>query len=123
METTVTACRRHQRRYRIPEGVDGSVRFTFPHRSGRDIRMTLRDMSRSGLSFHIDEDLDGLDVGDLLGGLEIRLDRHRIRGELLVMHLTPDSRNGSVCGGLFYPASDGDLLAYRALVGDLESRD
>jgi len=51
----------------------------------------------------------------------VTIDGVRFRGELLVMHITPSPESGSVCGGLFYPAGDADVLALRKLVRRLES--
>ena len=39
--------------------------------------------------------------------------------DLLVLHVTQQFAGEPVCGCLFYPASDGDLRAFKDLLNDL----
>jgi hypothetical protein len=48
-----------------------------------------------------------------LGGCEIR-------GELVVMHLTPQTPTRTICGALFYAACDEDLIKLRSAVAGME---
>jgi hypothetical protein len=88
---------------------------------GAAVQARVRDVSFAGLSLEVPDDLPGLEVGASLRGLHGDVDGIRFRGELLVMHITPSPRSGSLCGGLFYPAGDADVLALRKLVRRLES--
>ena len=85
--------------------------------------MRLRDISESGLSFFLMHELPGLDVGDSLDRVSVDIEGYDLRGDLLVMHLTPDSGEGSVCGALFYPRGDCNIRALHALVAELEENE
>ncbi len=98
--------RRRQRRYSFPREYSASVEFRHESAADETLTMGLRDVSGAGLSFAIERDLPGLDIGDCLSGVTLRLGPNVIVGDLLVMHLSPDSKQGAVCGGLFYPDSD-----------------
>lgn len=115
--------RRTLDRHRVIEGLSAQVEFRWPGRKGGPVQARLRDVSYAGLSLSLTEALPGLEVGDCLEGLAIQVDGIRIHGELLVMHMTPSSKTGIVCGGLFYPAGDEDVLALRRAVRRLEPRD
>lgn len=117
-----TRCRRSHGRYSLQDHVEGELSFRYPQ-GGHPCVMPLRDISRSGLSFVLVHELPGLDVGDSIDGAQLRIGRHEIRGDLLVMRLNPDASSGSVCGALFYPAEDEDILALRASLAELEAAD
>ena len=116
---TQTACRRRQGRHPVSPEKNARVEFRYPAAPGSLLSFALRDISLSGLSFTLSDELPGLEVGDLLTGISIHLGGRSVRGEVLVMHLTPDSRNGSICGGLFYPDGDENLLEYRSLFQEI----
>ena len=84
--------------------------------------MKLGDVSGAGLSFVLGHELPGLDVGDCLADARLVVGGRVARGDLLVMHLTPDRTPGSRCGALFYPRGDDDLLALREILAALEER-
>jgi len=115
------ACRREHSRLLLPDGVPGNVAFDYPAPGGEPCVMRLRDISRCGLSFVLSRELPGLEVGRTVDRITIRVGDREIRGEVLVMHLTPDASPGSLCGVLFYPAGDEDVLAVRATLADLAS--
>ena len=115
--------RRTLDRHRVNDGLGARVVFRWPDRKGIPVEAKLRDVSYAGLSLSLSEALPGLEVGDCIKGLSVDLDGTRIHGELLVMHVTPSSKTGLVCGGLFYPAGDADVLALRRVVRRLEPRD
>ena len=54
-------------------------------------------------------------------GIEARVSRKTFRGDLLVMHVTQLSQAGPICGGLFYPEGDEDLITIRLVVRALEA--
>lgn len=113
--------RRSLDRHRLPEDSGAHVVLRDPRRQELEGILALRDVSFSGLSVILDREMPGLDVGDCLQGVEVRAMGRTFHGELLVMHLTPDRSQGSVCGGLFYPTTDDDLLELRALVLALDA--
>ena len=82
--------------------------------------MRLRDLSQSGLSFVLSHELPGLSIGDSIDHVHVRVDGRQIRGDLLIMHLSPDASGGSVCGALFYPLEDEDVLTLREVIRALE---
>lgn len=121
LSARVRVDRRSIDRHRLPEDSGAHVVLQDPGRRGLDGLLALRDVSFSGLSVILDREMPGLEVGDCLRGVEVRAMGRTFRGELLVMHLTPDASQGSVCGGFFYPSTDDDLLELRALVLALEA--
>ena len=119
----VAVCKRSNRRFPMPEDARATVDFVYPYPAGRHCSMQLRDISSSGISFFLRHDLPGLDVGDTLDRVSVDIEGYDLRGDLLVMHLTPDDTEGSVCGALFYPRSDRNIRALQALVAELEEND
>lgn len=113
--------RRTLDRHRVSDRHPSSAEFRWPERRGATFPARVRDVSFAGLSLQVSDDLPGLEIGVTLKGLQVVVDGIRFRGELLVMHLTPSPESGSVCGGLFYPAGDADVLALRKVVRRLES--
>jgi hypothetical protein len=66
------------------------------------------------------DELVGIQVGDIVKGIEAQVARKQFRGDLLVMHVTPANEPNAVCGGLFYPEGDEDLITIRLVVRALE---
>ena len=62
----------------------------------------------------------GLEVGEIVRGIDAVVAGRSFRGDLLALHLTPDNSPGAACGGLFYPESDEDLITIRLVVRSLE---
>ena len=118
--TRRAGCRRSHPRY--PLDADGWLEFGYPRPEDPPCVLELRDMSQGGLAFVLRQELPGLDVGDSIDQVEVRIGDRVVRGNLLVMHFTPDASAGSVCGALFYPGEDVDLLTLRAILRDLEER-
>jgi hypothetical protein len=120
--STIAKNRRRQTRHPVTTENVARVEFDHPTPNGRTYRMPLTNISASGLSFMFEEgdDLTGLDEGASLPGAVIRLGDCKISGELLVMHMTagPDSRY--VCGALFYPATDTDLVKLKSVIAGME---
>jgi hypothetical protein len=113
--------RRLQKRYTAPVGAEGSLRFRYPAPNGELFDVKLRDISLSGLSLILPSEIPGIQTGDILRGMEVRVARKTFRGDLLVMHVTPANEPGAVCGGLFYPDGDEDLITIRLIVKALEA--
>ena len=114
-------CRRGHPRYALDPLGDGTLELGYPRPDGFRYIVPLRDISRGGLSFVLRHDLSGLEVGDSIDRVSIRVGRREVRGDLLVMHLTPGTETGSVCGAFFYPENDEDILTLRAILDELEA--
>lgn len=117
---TPVACRRRHTRYTFPPNTEAWVRFGYPLPTGFPCQMEVKDLSASGLSFIIQHELPGLDVGRTIRKVEINIGTKRIFGDLLVMHLTKDVFPGSLCGCLIYPEDDDDIQTMQSLVTELE---
>lgn len=113
--------RRTLDRHRVHDGISAEARFQWPARKGLPVVARIRDVSYAGISLVLGESLAGLEVGECLKGVNIALDDVHFAGELLVMHLTPSPQGGILCGGLFYPVRDADVLALRKVVRRLEN--
>ena len=118
--STRTECRRGPARHPIPRAADRYVEFEHPRPGGRTYRFPLHDLSEAGLSFMLTEEVPMTDEGTSLEAVTVRLGNCEIHGDLLVMHVTPEMAPGSVCGALFYPTSDLDLVKMKGLVAGLE---
>jgi hypothetical protein len=103
-----TSTRRRQRRYVVRGQRVACVEFEYPSPNGRAYRHTMVNLSASGVSFALDRDSPELDAG--------------IRGDLVVMHTTAEG-SGPVCGALFYPASDTDLVKLKGVIAGMEAVD
>jgi hypothetical protein len=120
MSSTAT-CRRTQRRH-ATKGTEGAVvEMTYPQPTGPSHEFPLVDISISGLSFIFEDELPGIDSGDALSDVVVRLADCDIRGELVVMHVTAHSETRRVCGALFYAASDTDLLKWRSAIAGMQA--
>jgi hypothetical protein len=78
-------------------------------------------VSISGISFGLTESLTGLDAGSQLSQVKLILGDCEIRGELLIMHVTPEPESGIVCGALFYPANDEELLKLKGVIAGIDT--
>lgn len=110
--------RRHRRHRSDPAAL--SLRFSFPDERGRRHEAALRDVSVAGISFLLDPSHPEFVAGDTLKAVEIEILGSSLSGEIVVMHSTRRDDGTGHCGGLFYPASDDDLLALRRICGRLE---
>ena len=66
-------------------------------------------------------ELSGIQAGDIVKAIEARVEGKTFRGDLLVMHVSHANETGAICGGLFYPESDEDLITIRLVVRALEA--
>ncbi len=107
--STTTASRRRDRRYALGKGgrVHG-VEFVHPSPHGQLWCLSLLDISVSGLSFVLDDEISGIDEGTTISDVAVRVGDVEVCGELLIMHVST-AENRRVCGALFYPATDADL--------------
>jgi hypothetical protein len=118
-----TATRRKQRRYSIERDRNAIVAFEYPCPSGRPYRLPLLNVSKAGLSFALDDrdELTTLDPGTRIEDVVVRIGDCEIDGEMVLMHLTPDDQSKALCGALFFPSSDDDLIKLRSLVAGMEA--
>jgi len=119
--TTITGCRRKQRRQTTSGSGSAYIEIALPQPEGRTHQFPLVDVSVSGLSFGFEEPLPGLESGADLCNVLVRLGDCEIRGELVVMHVTSQGQNRRICGALFYAATDTDLLKWRAAIAGMEA--
>ena len=113
--------RRLQNRLAIPADAGAVLHFRYPAQSGMRLEARLRDISLSGLSMTLPEELSGIQAGDIVKAIEARVAGKTFRGDLLVMQVSPANETGSACGGLFYPEGDEDLITIRLVVRALEA--
>jgi hypothetical protein len=113
--------RRLQNRFAVPSDAGGILQFQYPSFGGPQIRAELRDISLSGLSLTLPEEMKGVQPGDIVKAIDARVASKTFRGDLLVMHVSPANEAGAVCGGLFYPEGDEDLITIRLVVRALEA--
>jgi hypothetical protein len=121
--STTTKSRRRQVRHEVAPGRTAWVEFEHPAPHGRHHRLALTNLSSSGVSFAFgaEAELSGLDPGTGIPGVLVRVGDCMIYGDLLVMHVTPRSGTENVCGALFYPKSDGDLVKLKGVVAGMEA--
>jgi hypothetical protein len=118
--TVAQANRRKSKRHSAKDSEEAYVELAVQDRNGDRCRLPLMDISISGLSFAIGDELPGIDSGATLPDVVIHLGACEIRGELVVMHLTPQSETRTVCGALFYATDDQDLIKLRSAVAGME---
>jgi hypothetical protein len=112
---TSTKSRRRQERFAVNRTSEASVEFAH---AGRLRSMALHNLSASGVSFASEaaEDFAGLEIGLRLDRAVVRLGEDcTIRGDLVVMHIS-ETGVRQICGALFYPATDGDLVKLKSAV-------
>ena len=117
---TTTRCRRATRRYSIPENGTAQVEFDHPAPHGCHYSFPVIDISVSGLSFACSEEISGLESGENLPAVTVRIGGCEMHGEILVMHMTSRSSTSRVVGALFYPAQDADLVKWKSLLAGIE---
>jgi hypothetical protein len=115
-------CRRKSPRLGFPEGETWEVEFSYPVPGGIVCRMPLRDLSTSGTAFRLTQNLPDLEFGCTIQHATLTMNGRKVNGDMLVMHLTPDDLAGSICGVLFYPATDKDVIVWREALVELESK-
>ena len=114
--------RRRQSRFAVKPPKQAMIRFTYPGTDGDDQRLLVTNVSASGISFAVegDQGISPLEEGTTLEEVELQIGGCNIDGDLLVMHVTHGADSGYVCGALFYPASDTDLVKLKSVVAGME---
>lgn len=119
----MTVARRTKRstpRFRVPDVNQASVDMAFPEHGGRVCSFPIRDLSISGISFLLPEDLSNIESGTEFQNVTLRFSQATMAGDLLVMHMSNASGGRVVCGSLFYPASEEDLMKLKSVVAGFE---
>jgi len=114
--TTKIACRRRHRRHRMAPDGGARLEFTYPQPNGASLNVALLDLSPSGFSFSLTEELYDLDPGVSIDGVTMKLGETEIQGDILVIHINIER---GVSGALFYPSTDLDLIKLRSAVAAL----
>jgi len=119
---TKTQNRRIQTRFAVKATTQATVRFTHPGTKGDDQLLSVVNVSASGISFEVEADqgMQQLGEGTTLEEVQLQIGGCTMSGELLVMHVTTAADSGYVCGALFYPASDTDLIKLKSVVAGME---
>ncbi len=107
-------------RFRVPDSSGATVELDFPTGSGRTCNFPIRDLSISGISFLLPEDMASIESGTEFPAVKLRFAQTTLRGDLLVMHASPLSGGRVICGSLFYPASEEDLMKLKSVVAGFE---
>jgi len=119
--STRTACRRKTRRFPFNSGQNVWVEFEYPSQGGQAHRLPLVDISASGISFALTNELPLLESGTSLSGAVIRVESSEMRGDLLILHVTPVPDGLTVCGALFYPSNDAELVKLKSVVSGIQA--
>jgi len=115
-----TACRRKSRRHRLSSGSGSNVQLELP-RSGAQVSFQLLDISVSGFSFLLaDTRDDEIEIGATIPDVTLSIGNCRVLGELMVLHVTPGEPS-TICGALFYPTTDEDLVKLKSVVSGIEA--
>jgi len=113
--------RRLQNRYTLPAETEAMLQFCHPPPHGPRLNARVLDVSLSGLSMILPDELSAVQVGDIVKGIDARVAQKTFRGDLLIMHVSHAAGTGPVCGGLFYPEGDEDLITVRLVIRALEA--
>ena len=114
--------RRKSDRFKMKCDLEGRVEFGYPTPAEHACTLRVRDVSASGISFVLDEELPGLEIGRVLEKVTVRIGGRSVRGDLVVMHLMEDYPVDAICGAMFCPTSDEDILRLREIIHDLKLR-
>ena len=112
--------RRKSDRFKMKCDLEGRVEFGYPSPSEHACTLRVRDVSASGISFVLEEELPGLEIGRVLEKVTVRIGARSVRGDLVVMHLMEDYPVDAICGAMFCPTSDEDILRLREIIHDLK---
>jgi hypothetical protein len=111
--------RRSHKRLDVSDNDSYRVEFGYPVPNGQQIRMNLRDVSQAGVSFIMNRELPDIEIGQLINQVVVYLGRRKLRGDLVVAHISAATNGDAVCGALFYPSTDADLRKLKSTVADL----
>ena len=119
----MTVARRTKRstpRFAIPESQGAVIELTDGPGTGPLRTFQIRDISISGISFVLTDEFGEPESGTEYPQATLRFPRTEISGGILVMHTTLEDDGALVCGSLFYPASEEDLMKLKGVVAGFE---
>ena len=119
--STRAACRRKTRRFPVDSGQNVWIEFEYPSHGGQSHRLPLVDISASGISFALTNELPLLESGTSLSDVVIHVENSEMRGDLLILHVTPVPDSSTVCGALFYPSDDTELVKLKSVVSGIQA--
>ena len=121
--STATKSRRRQPRYSVSRPKEVCVEFEHPSPNGRHFRLPVVNLSSSGISFLVgaQDDFPEPEEGSTIPRAVVRVGECMINGDMLIMHTTPGSGSGYVCGALLYPNSDDDLVKLKSVIAGMEA--
>ncbi len=114
--------RRRIRRYRVAGTRGANVEFRYPEPNGRSFVLPLIDLSIAGFSFSLEEPIPGLEHGSSIETAVVRIDDCAIEGDLVVMYLDDGNEGEALCGALFYPEGETELVKLKCVVAGLEAQ-
>ena len=114
-----TAGRRRDRRFAVAK--TGSTYLELRAPDGSPEKVRLLDLSVAGLAFEAPEWLTASSVDTEIPGVVVHVEDCAIHGHMLVLHVTPLSGPGRICGAHFYPADESELARMAALLSGLDA--
>jgi hypothetical protein len=99
------------------------LEFVYPTPNGKSFHSPVVNISASGLSFSLEAgpEMPQLEEGASVPDVVLSVGDCSIRGEILVMHVTADPDSRYVCGALFYPSTDTDLVKLKGVIAGMEA--
>ena len=110
--------RREDPRSRIPDFQNAEIEFTGP--DGTAHKRPLIELSLSGASFQVPEQIPGLEVGAAIAGGVIRFSEGEIRVNFVIRRVTRDDVTSYEYGVQIYTMNDQDRNEMAALMSRLE---
>jgi hypothetical protein len=110
---------RDSRRYRVPPGIGAWLEIECPEGGAERARFQVHDLSWGGIAFDLPND-HTLSPGTQVANAIVGIGRARVAGSIEILHVTPDVRLGTLCGGRFRPASGLDETALDQLLARLD---
>lgn len=111
--------RRRDRRYSLVCNGNISVELQTPQ--GNRIKLPLLDLSVAGVAFEAPDWLSSAGAGSELGGVIVHVEDCTIHGRLRILHVTPRSHAGDICGAYFYPEGESEEMRLAALLSGLDA--
>ena len=114
-----TAGRRRDRRYPVAQTNRTYLELGAPDGSRDKVR--LLDLSVAGIAFEAPEWLSADSVDTEIAGVVVHVEDCAIHGHMLVLHVTPLSGPGRICGAHFYSADETEWSRMAALLSGLDA--
>lgn len=112
-------CRRRHHRLSVNGDESFRVEFQHPGPHGAEYSLKLRDVSQAGVSFELDRELPGIEIGYQISNVTVFLGTRKLKGDLVIVHVSSNGNSAAICGALFYPMTDDDLVKLKSTVKEL----